>query len=58
MFAGRVFHSLGAATEWDVLAERSPLYRGTTSLSGASVDWDRVLLVIAGFTSKSGCTSA
>ena len=25
----------------------------TTSLSGASVDWDRILLVIVGFTSKS-----
>ena len=53
MFAGRLFHSLSAATDWDVLAERSPLYRGTTSLSEASVDLDRVLLVIAGFTRKS-----
>ena len=42
MFAGRLFHSLGAATEKDVPAERSPLYRGTISLSGALIDWDRI----------------
>ena len=53
MFAGRLFHSLGAATEYGVPAERSPLYRGTTSLSGASIGWDRVRLVIVCFTSRS-----
>ena len=53
MLAGRLFHSLGAATEYDVPAERSPLYRGTTSLSGASDDWDRVRLVVVCFSSRS-----
>ena len=42
MFAGRLFYNLGAATEQDVPVERSPLYKGTTSLSGAFVNWDRV----------------
>ena len=53
MLAGRLSHSLGAATELDVPAERSPLYRGTTSLSGTSFDWDRVRLVIVCFMSRS-----
>ena len=58
IFAGRVFHSLAclsATTEQDVHAERSPLFIGTTntSLPRAFVDCDRVLLVIAGFTSRS-----
>ena len=53
MLAGRLFHSLGAATEYDVPAERSPLYRSTISLSGASNDWDRVRLVMFCFTSRS-----
>ena len=49
MFAGRLFHSLCAATELDVPADRSPLYKGTTSLSGAFVDWERVRPIVAGF---------
>ena len=43
MFAGRLFHSLGAATDHDLAVdvnagplERSPLYKDTTSLSRAS----------------------
>ena len=47
MFAGRLFHSLGAATEYGVPAERSPLYNGTTSLSGAFIDWDSVRPIVA-----------
>ena len=40
MLAGRLFHSLSVATEWDLPVDRSPLYKGTTSPSRAFVDWD------------------
>ena len=55
MFAGRLFHSLGAATEYNVPAERSALYKGTTSLSGVFVDSDRVHVcpIVAGFRIRS-----